>query len=79
MKTNDGGAAFPTSPDCKYYDSENNLLDAHPGMTLRAWLAGQALTGILANPETISGPIENARFSVIQADALLESLQRRTR
>ena len=40
-KINDGGPAFPHNDACNY-----------PGMSLRDYFAGQALVGILANPES---------------------------
>jgi hypothetical protein len=42
-KVKDGGAAFPSS---FRYDLEDW---ADPGMSLRDWFAGQALTGLCAN------------------------------
>ena len=46
----DGGPAFP---------HRNDLCPQMNGMTLRDWFAGQALAGILSNPN-----IENAYFTV---------------
>jgi hypothetical protein len=46
-KINDGGSAFPTTGEGYGYSRYS-----HNGMTLRDWFAGQALAGILANPET---------------------------
>ncbi len=42
MNADDGGHAFPRSGSAQW------------GMTLRDYFAGQALTGILAHPKTIS-------------------------
>ena len=47
----DGGAAFPLAVT-------TDSVDYH-GMSLRDWFAGQALAGILSNPN-----IENAFFKV---------------
>ena len=61
-KMNDGGAAFPSQWD----DKDNE------GMSLRDWFAGQALAGILSNPN-----IENKTFGAdasaafAAADAML--------
>lgn len=43
----DGGAAFPT--DAAVYG--NGTVPVQPGMSLRDWLAGQALAGMLASGE----------------------------
>lgn len=43
----DGGPAFP-SPDSVYANGERGY--GAWGMTLRDWLAGKALQGMLANP-----------------------------
>lgn len=48
--------------------------DATPGMTLRDWFAGQALTGIMANPRAWLDSDGVLRFSEIayaKADAML--------
>lgn len=44
-EVNDGGPAFPLSPEIgkAHFDDPG----AYPGMTLRDWLAGQALNGLL--------------------------------
>lgn len=39
----DGGAAFPAAPNLYYSDTAHG----QRGMTLRAWLTGQALNGLL--------------------------------
>ena len=60
-KRNDGGPAFP-----KGYGQGN-------GMTLRDWLAGQALVGLLASPKT-DGSTTNAHMAEVAhglADAML--------
>ena len=45
---NDGGAAFP-----RPRDTDTGAFDpGSEGMSVRVWLAGQALAGLCANPET---------------------------
>ena len=60
MKTpsNDGGAAFPVM-----YVSE--------GMTLRDYFAGQALAGMLADPECDGNGASMAKSSYQLADAMI--------
>ena len=43
-KRNDGGPAFPGPAQHEV------SMDLHEGMSLRDWFAGQALAGILADP-----------------------------
>jgi hypothetical protein len=75
---NNGGPAFPT------VNSQGGFMGA--GMSLRAWLTGMALQGILSNKETV--PImsslfdqgeepdqEIARLSLKFADAVLANLE----
>ncbi len=76
----DGGNAFPVyvpegpiladgSPEYAAY--------TRPGMSLRDWLAGQALAGLLANPH-IGGDVgAAARGAYMQADAMLAARNRR--
>jgi len=56
---NDGGPAFPI-PD-----------EGWPGMTLRDWFAGQALAGMLANPD--SWPEDRGVAAYCYADAMLKA------
>lgn len=53
---NDGGPAFPTL--AAGYDLPE------PGMSLRAWLAGQALAGLCANP-SIHAPNPQAGWHLV--------------
>lgn len=71
-KINDGGPAFPTEPRGPAYGV------AYNGMTLRDWLAGQALAGLMAgyyaNPNSGGlGSEEIARLVYRQANAMLEA------
>ena len=67
MTTNDGGQAFP------YGDHDRG---GASGMTLRDWLAGQALAGYCAFPHSphreVSAP-EIAKYLYEIADAMLEA------
>ena len=68
----DGGPAFPrpSGPG-----QENVDTTAQHGMSLRAWLAGQALTGMLANPAYSSSDYGYARDAVMYADAVIRELK----
>lgn len=77
----DGGPAFPVQGQQIGTDTEGAPILAgqlHHGMTLRDWFAGQALAGMLANPNT-TGPASPASalpsavatFSYAIADAML--------
>ena len=58
----DGGPAYPTN-------------EAHgcpfPGMNLRDWFAGQALSGIVGDPGIVATADEIAALSYSQADAMI--------
>ncbi|MDZ7905144.1 MAG: hypothetical protein U5N55_04775 [Cypionkella sp.] len=46
------------------------------GMTLRDWFAGQALAGIMANPETwldSDGVLRAGKIAYARADAMMEA------
>lgn len=65
-KIDDGGPAFPRNAELGYRP--------HDGMSLRDYFAGQALAGLLANPNI--GPrqgmeAERAAMAYAQADAML--------
>ena len=46
-KRDDGGPAFPVDARSRFLGSDREELAGDPGMTLRDWLAGQALVGIM--------------------------------
>ncbi len=73
-KPNDGGQAFPQltrTPFNDYY-----LLG---GMSLRDWLAGQALAGLLASGETelFDKASSYAEAAYLHADAMLKARESR--
>jgi hypothetical protein len=45
----------------------------HEGMTLRDWFAGQALAGLLADPNVIDPDSAVARAAYEYADAMIEA------
>ncbi len=59
-----GGPAFPMAPDVSGHWS---------GMTLRDWFAGQALAGMLTNPDDLHGAADAAKIAYAMADAMLEA------
>ena len=63
---NDGGPAFPIA---------ENGLQGYNGMSLRDWLAGQAMTAIIGSlyctPETIFKEVSGRAYA--QADAMLKA------
>ena len=61
----DGGPAYPTMTEVRTGAA------VYKGMTLRDWLAGQALTGIVS--VSGNGPDEVARQCYAYADAMLEA------
>lgn len=66
----DGGPAFPSS----VYRTD----DPGPqrGMTLRAWLAGQALVRLISNPNWNGNKVDNAALMAVEAaDALIAALK----
>ena len=63
----DGGPAFPH----RGLNSDGCTDIIEPGMTLRDWFAGQALAGMLANPNCGLSNGSLARRSYNIADAML--------
>lgn len=83
---NDGGPAFPVGMVVTPNNGlvPNSALTDEIGMSLRDWLAGQALVGILSNhqlliqiDENIAGSTREvaAKYAVAVADATLEALK----
>ena len=68
----DGGPAFPHTFDMVYGGNTRG------GMSLRAYFAGKALQGLLANPVTRPGNVADTvvAAAVRCADALIAELER---
>ena len=47
MNINDGGPAFPHPEVARLQDGRCVVADADPGMTIRDWFAGQAISGMI--------------------------------
>jgi len=75
----DGGPAFPRAagPEPRV----NAYHEYQDGMTLRAWLAGQALNGLIAahsGPDCpLPKPLDMSQAAIVYADLLLELLESR--
>ena len=72
----DGGPAFPAPVDVR---TDFTLADVTSGMSLRAWLAGQAIAGVVVPPWGEQGSRwerELAVRAVAIADAVLDELER---
>jgi hypothetical protein len=57
MTKDTGGPAFPLPEQRTSFGGQSTYQSASYGMTLRDWFAGQALSGMLADP---NGPWEGA-------------------
>lgn len=73
MSKNNGGPAFPKTEG--WFDS----LDSHNGMSLRDWLAGQALAGLMTQPDVRNSLAEPWQTAVVRdcvklADAMIARL-----
>jgi hypothetical protein len=72
QQIDDGGPAFPVA-----YHPEGNSAD-QPGMSLRAWLAGQALAGLMVRyDEHPHNLVQCAELACSAADAVIAQLKRR--
>lgn len=69
-KTDDGDPAFPVQ-----LGTQHDRYLAAPGMSLRDWFAGQALTGLLMRT-SLGGPKTLADMAYEFADAMLEERKR---
>ena len=80
MPTNDGGPAFPTPMGPAFHvDGEGNRIGTwewdeetgDSGMSLRDYFAGQALAGLMADPNAEGTPEAFARIAYQIADAMI--------
>ena len=82
QQIDDGGSAFPHGEiveemrDEKGKTTGHRVYDAQPGMSLRDWLAGQALAGMLADPNSTGDINAIARGACMLADAVIAELKR---
>ena len=67
---NDGGPAFP---DVQFTHNNGDTSFKNNGMTLRDYFAGQALAGMLADPDTTESPDVLARACYRCADAMIDA------
>lgn len=78
-KVENGGAAFPTSK-LEYFAGEYELNTPQPGMTLRAYIATQAMQAMIAKSSGQdstggkNGVPLIAKYAVEYADALISAL-----
>lgn len=63
-----GGDAFPSTPSTA---PSGDLYQPYPGMTLRDYFAGQAILGLIANPNNKGEATEAARIAYGIANAML--------
>lgn len=68
---NDGGPAFPVTGFAYLDNGEPCVIAPHPGMTLRDWLAGQALAGLLFTTANNGDIVTYAEDAYTLADAML--------
>ena len=69
MAKNDGGPAFPRTG---WTATNQETMWPEDGMSLRDYLAGQAIAGMCANPALASSSVDNwARVAYQISDALI--------
>ncbi|KAF0131121.1 MAG: hypothetical protein FD152_2053 [Xanthobacteraceae bacterium] len=69
---NDGGAVHPHQVRTGRMEPNGQPeIGLHTGMSLRDWFAGQAVAGLLSDPNVTSAPAEFAGAAYIIADAML--------
>jgi hypothetical protein len=71
---NDGGSAFPLQAAIQ----GNLYFDRELGMSLRAWFAGMALSGFMANKThaTTFATRDDVQYCCAIADAMIEELEK---
>lgn len=70
--SNDGGPAFPGAYTVYPHKGPvEGVVVAEGGMSLRDWIAGQALSGWLSDPSATASPEDTAERIYQYADAML--------
>ncbi len=72
MSKQNGGSAFPASVAVGPADDKYSSFDIDPGMSLRDWFAGQALNGLMANPERYEYLAERISAGTLSQDQATE-------
>lgn len=72
---NDGGPAFPSG--VTFGENGAFIYAPQPGMTLREWFAGQALAGMMADPNVEGSHAQIADCCYAYADAMIVARKRR--
>ena len=67
---NDGGPAFPTVPQ-NHGHGDSYKSGSSPGMTLRDWFAGQAISSVLQDEKAVSGVKNSIGVTFTEAAALM--------
>jgi len=76
LDIDNGGPVFPGEQIAFTASGHRMTLGHHNGMSLRAWLAGQAMNGLLAADLGVEMTAAIAKQAVAQADALLAELEK---
>jgi hypothetical protein len=78
-ETQNDEPAFPYAYEERGPNPETNKqIFSTPGMTLRDWFSGQALKGLLANPNIDADYALTAQYAGLQADAMMEERKKRS-
>jgi hypothetical protein len=69
-----GGPAFPRAMGAAMTDCGGQYNDSQPGMTLRDWLAGQAIAGAASRSMLMDSELRGVAMSAyLLADAMLQA------